>query len=267
MSGRCTWLSVLAVAAALAFMAACLAGRTGASGAASASPRAASAAGLVSRQVMSQARSFGGTPAVGALVTVTAAGGLGKHFCSASVVDSPAGNLLITAAHCLDGRQAGQFVFVPGYGNGQAPYGAWPVRHVITDQDWASSTDPDDDVAFVELTRAVQAVTGGERLGAGQPSGQLVTVIGYPDNQDSAVFCQNYSRSFSPTQLVFRCGGYTAGTSGSPLIAHVDPAAGLGTVIGVIGGYQQGGVTDAISYAAALGPHITTLYQAAMTGS
>ena len=71
----------------------------------------------------------------------------------------------------------------------------------------------DDDVAFVPLTRAVQGVTGGERLGTGQSPGQLVTVIGYPDNQDSAIFCQDYSRSFSATQLVFRCGGYTAGTS------------------------------------------------------
>jgi hypothetical protein len=95
---------------------------------------------------------------------------------------------------------------------------------------------------------------------------RLVTVIGYPDNQDGAIFCQNYSRSFSATRLVFRCGGCTAGTSGSPLLARVDAATGLGTVIGVIGGYQQGGVTDAISYAAALGLHIA-LYQAPITGS
>jgi V8-like Glu-specific endopeptidase len=215
---------------------------------------------------MTQARSFGGTPAVGALAMLTAAGGLGKRFCSASVIDSPAGNLVITAAHCLAGRQAGQFVFMPGYDNGQAPYGAWPVRRVITDQDWASSSDPDDDVAFVELTRAVQDVTGAERLGTGQPSGQLVTVIGYPDNQDSAIFCVSYSSSFSATQLVFRCGGYTTGTSGSPLLAHVDAATGLGTVIGVIGGYQQGGAAAAISYAAALGPDIAALYQAAIAG-
>jgi hypothetical protein len=38
----------------------------------------------------------------------------------------------------------------------------------------------------------------------------------------------------------------------------------LGTVIGVIGGYQQGGMIDAISYAAALGPDIAALYQAAI---
>ena len=68
----------------------------------------------------------------------------------------------------------------------------------------------------------------------------------------------------SATQLVFRCGGYTAGNGGSPLLAHVHAATGLGTVIGVIGGYQQGGVTDAISYAAVLGPDIASLYQAAI---
>ena len=70
----------------------------------------------------------------------------------------------------------------------------------------------------------------------------------------------------SATQLVFHCGGYTAGTGGSPLLSYVHAATGLGTVIEVIGGYQQGGVTDAISYAAVLGPAIAALYQAAIAG-
>jgi hypothetical protein len=75
----------------------------------------------------------------------------------------------------------------------------------------------------VELTRAVQGVTGAERLGAGKPSGQLVTVIGYPGNQDSAILCVSYSSSFSATQLVLRCGGFITGTSGSPLLATSTP--------------------------------------------
>lgn len=266
MTRRLTWLTACAAVAALACLAAFLAGQAKDTGTASTPPPAAHAARQAPRQVMTQAQPFGGTRAVGALVTLTAGGGLGKHFCSASVVDSPAGNLVITAAHCLAGRQVGQFMFVPGYDNGRAPYGAWSVRRTITDQDWDSSSDPDDDVAFLELTQAVQGVTGGEHLGTGQPSGQLVTVIGYPDNRDSAVFCLSYSSAFSATQLVFRCRGYTAGTSGSPLLTNVDAATGLGTVIGVIGGYQQGGVTDEVSYAAALSPDIVALYQAAIAG-
>ena len=48
--------------------------------------------------------SFGGTAAVGALFT-TSDGHLGTHFCTASVVNSPHGNLLLTAAHCVVGTQ------------------------------------------------------------------------------------------------------------------------------------------------------------------
>jgi hypothetical protein len=87
-------------------------------------PAVGRAAGLTARSapaIMTQAIPSGGTAAVGALVTVDGSGRLGTHFCSASVVDSPAGNLVITAAHCLAGRTPGGFVFVPGYRDGRAP--------------------------------------------------------------------------------------------------------------------------------------------------
>ncbi len=89
-------------------------------------------------------------------------------------------------------------------------------------------------------------------------------VTGYPVGGDSPVSCRNYARLFSPTQLVFRCGGFTSGTSGGPLLADVDPGTGLSTLIGVIGGYQQGGRTDAVSYAARLGATVAALYQTAL---
>ena len=238
-------------------------------------PAAGRAAGLTTRSapaVMTQATPSGGTPAVGALVTVDGPGRLGTHFCSASVVDSPAGNLVITAAHCLAGRTPGRFAFVPGYGDGRAPYGVWAVTRAITGDRWISSSDPDDDVAFLQVGRPgtsdrVQNITGGERLGTGEPPGQVVTVIGYPDDLDTPVTCRNYAPAFAATQLVFRCGGYPDGTSGSPLLADVNPATGLGTVVGVIGGYQQGGYTDAVSYSAQFGPEIAALYRDATAGS
>src|ERR1700734_3075585 len=59
-----------------------------------------------------QGTSFTGTPAVGALFTVSN-GTLGQHFCTASVVHSSAGDLLITAAHCVAGQSAGSIAFVP----------------------------------------------------------------------------------------------------------------------------------------------------------
>jgi hypothetical protein len=72
-------------------------------------------------------QAFAGTPAVGALFTASA-GQLGRHFCTASVVDSPAGDLLITAAHCVTGT-AGTIDFVPGYLRRRPA-----VRHLDGDQ-------------------------------------------------------------------------------------------------------------------------------------
>lgn len=230
----------------------------------------ASAAGAQSLAptLQTQAVAFAGTPAVGALFTVTSGGGLGGHFCSASVVDSPARDLVITAAHCVGGGGSGQLAFVPGYDNGRMPYGIWRVTRVIVDQSWISSANPNADVAFLTVTgqdgSKIQDITGGERLGIGQAAGQYVRVIGYPQGSNVPIRCGNLARSFGPTQLVFDCGRYTDGTSGGPLLEDVNPTTGLGTVIGVIGGYQQGGDTPSVSYAARFGVLVADLYKTAI---
>ena len=111
--------------------------------------------------------------AVGALFTESD-GELSAHFCTASVVNSAAGDLALTAAHCVYGR-SGAMAFVPGYSKGQTPYGVWPVTKVYTDSAWDSAADPDDDVAFIKLADApdgvpIENVTGAETLGAGIPA-------------------------------------------------------------------------------------------------
>ena len=216
--------------------------------------------------LQTQAVAFAGTPAVGALFTVTSGGGLGGHFCSASVVDSPARDLVITAAHCVGG--SGQLAFVPGYDNGRMPYGIWRVTRVIVGQSWISSANPNADVAFLTVTgqdgAKIQDITGGERLGIGQAAGQYVRVIGYPQASNVPITCGNLARSFGPAQLVFDCGKYTDGTSGGPLLEDVNPTTGLGTVIGVVGGYQQGGDTPSVSYAARFGALVADLYKTAV---
>jgi hypothetical protein len=163
-------------------------------------------------------------------------------------------------------------VFIPGYHRGHFPYGVWAVTRVIVDRNWMSSADPDDDVAFLVVTRPgkqapVQDITGGEHLGIGLPPGQFVQVVGYPDQADLPISCQNRLRQYSASQLEFDCGGYTDGTSGSPLIARINTATGLGTVIGVIGGYEQGGYTPDVSYAAKFGPNVAALFRSAISES
>jgi V8-like Glu-specific endopeptidase len=218
-----------------------------------------------------RARTIGGTAAVGALFRMTGDGRLGSHFCTGSVVDSPRGDLVLTAAHCVSGLAATQIAFVPGYDNGSKPYGVWPVTSVVVDDRWASSADPDDDVAFLVLARhagqPVEALTGGEHIGIGEHAGQLVRVTGYPSAADAPITCDNRVKLFSPAQLQFNCGGYTGGTSGSALLTGVNPSTGLGTVIGVIGGYEQGGYLADVSYAARFGANVAALYQEAIRES
>jgi V8-like Glu-specific endopeptidase len=190
------------------------------------------------------------------------------------VVHSPEGDLAVTAAHCVSGITA-PIVFVPGFHDGTAPYGTYEVTRVYTDQSWQASQDPDDDVAFLRLGPAaggvpVEDVTGSELLATGSTAAAaraLVQVIGYPQDTNQPLWCVNWTRPFGATQLEFDCGGYTDGTSGGPFLADVDPSSGQGTVIGVIGGYEGGGDTDAVSYSAVFGPNVASLYQAAVADS
>ncbi len=214
-------------------------------------------------------QAFGGVAAVGALFTY-GSGRLGSHFCTASVVDSPAGDLAVTAAHCVTGRTE-QIAFVPGYADGKAPYGIWQVTRIYTDQAWQSSQNPNDDVAFLRLSPAgdgvpIEDVTGAEQLGTSPQASTLVQVIGYPDGANEPVWCVNSTTSFSPTQLQFDCGGYTDGTSGGPFLADLSATTGQGVVIGVIGGYEQGGLTPSVSYSAVFGTAVAALYETAVAG-
>jgi V8-like Glu-specific endopeptidase len=230
---------------------------------------AAPAAGTLSALVTNPAD---GNSAIGALFS-TSDGQLRTHFCTASVVHSPAGDLLVTAAHCVTGYSGSSpagLAFVPGYDNGYAPYGIWPVTRVFVDSAWESAGDPNDDFAFLTVAQPgssapIEEITGAERLGIGQPSTDIVQVTGYPDGLDQPVTCQNRASPFSSTQMQFDCDGYTDGTSGSPFLIHGDTATGGSTVIGVIGGYQRGGGSPDVSYAATFGENVQALYGIAVS--
>ena len=212
----------------------------------------------------------GGTPAVGALFT-TSNGQLGTHFCTASVVSSPHGDLIVTAAHCVTGTP-GTIAFVPGYAGGKAPYGIWEVARVFTDQAWNNSTSQDDDVAFLQVRQnnastPIEDVTGAEQLGIDLPAVELTQMVGYPNGASEPMICQNWTKAFSEAQLEFDCGGYPNGTSGGPFLVRVDKATGQGTVMGVIGGYEQGGDDPAVSYSAVFGQNVAALYKTAEADS
>jgi V8-like Glu-specific endopeptidase len=217
------------------------------------------------------ATSFSGTSAVGALFTVSGKGHL-QHFCTGAVVYSPHGNLVITAAHCVQGRQlgsTGNVIFAPGYHNGRFPHGKWQVMSAIVDRAWQKNENPNDDVAFLVVGRdgrRIEKYTGAESIRTDVSLPKYVQVIGYPDSASDPVECHGKARTLALAgyqQLVFDCGGYTGGTSGGPFLMDVDSQTGLGVVIGVIGGYELGGLLPNVSYASEFLKNIARLYASA----
>ena len=192
-------------------------------------------------------------PSVGALFAGE------RHFCTASVVHSTGGDLVLTAAHCVrDGM-----TFAPGYHDGVAPFGMWTVTSVAVAGGWTSSADPDLDFAFLTVRQAgnpasLESLTGANVLGTNRGFEHRITLTGYPDTTDSPVVCAGDTTRSDTYQLRVACPGFPDGTSGGPWVTD-------GAVIGVIGGYQLGGDTPDVSYSAYFDDDIANLY-ASVTG-
>ena len=196
----------------------------------------------------------------------------GNHFCTASVVASPGNDLLITAAHCIHAGKGGGYrqdiVFIPGYRDGQEPFGTWAPAQLVVAPQWKNSSDPNFDVGFVVLKpedgKNIEDVLGANQLGIDPGYRNLVQVTGYPSSADAPVTCANWTSEQSPSQLRFECAGFASGTSGSPWVTHFDSRTRTGTIVGVLGGYQEGGDTEAISYSPYLGEEVQQLYRQAV---
>ncbi|MFE7973831.1 trypsin-like serine peptidase [Streptomyces shenzhenensis] len=186
------------------------------------------------------------------------------HYCTASVVHSPQGNLLVTAAHCVDGDPS-DLVFAPGYRDGRAPYGLWQVGERFLPDGWTEGQDEDSDVAFAlvadEGGKRIEDVVGANRFAPGTATGATaVTVTGYPDSGEVPISCSDRPSAHSPTQQRIGCPGFTGGTSGSPWVN------GDHEVVGVLGGHEQGGSTADVSYSVVLGTEAAELYRDAVGG-
>ncbi|MFJ3663639.1 trypsin-like serine peptidase [Streptomyces sp. NPDC090119] len=202
------------------------------------------------------------TARVGALFDADRAGRPERaHFCTASVVHSPAHDLLVTAAHCVT-HTGSRLFFAPGYRDGRAPYGMWPVGEWVLPERWTADRDEDSDVAFAHVGevdgRRVEDVVGGNRFAAGTVAGaSAVTLFGLPDARETPVMCTDRPVARGRTQQRVHCPGFSGGTSGSPWLN------GSGQVVGVLGGHQRGGSTADVSYSVVLGRAAAALYRTA----
>src|SRR5256885_3460133 len=76
------------------------------------------------------------SPAIGALFVD------GAHYCTASVVHSDQGDVLLTAAHCIHDGEGGDYLtgvtFAPGYHSDSAPFGYWTVSDEVVGPGWSA---------------------------------------------------------------------------------------------------------------------------------
>ena len=194
---------------------------------------------------------FDGLPQVGALFSGTS----DHHFCTASVVHSPAGNVIVTAAHCVVGTGTG-IVFAPGYHDGVAPYGRWAVAATYVDPRWLHQHDPLHDYAFLTVSpqsqggRAVgvEQVVGSDELVVDRDAAAPVTVVAYPAQSGGRPIICTAATYVHQGYPGFDCGGYVGGTSGGPWLTDYDQSTGRGHINGVIGGLHQGGCSPDTSY-------------------
>ncbi|WP_353359190.1 trypsin-like serine protease [Mycobacterium sp.] len=205
------------------------------------------------------ARPVAPDPRVGAVFL----GGGSLHACTGGVLDSPGGNLIITAAHCMaEGIDA---AFVSGFNNDAAPEDVWHVDAVYLDPRWMASQDPLADFAIASVSRqsggTVQAQAGGGlTLGHAPKPGTVITVSGYGLGVGGGpVGCRTATAPDTNGFPSLACAGLVDGLSGAPWIDG-------STATGVIGGLDGGGCNDKLSYSPPFDDAITGLLARAEAG-
>lgn len=178
------------------------------------------------------------------------------HACTGSVLHSAAGNLVLTAAHCLS--TGGRATFVPGFARTAAPDDVWTVDARYFDPRWLAGKDPMADFAIARVGRpaggSIEAAVGSAlSLGSRPASGTEVSVIAYPAGVGGLpIGCQATTRLNAGGFPELPCAGLVDGTSGAPWISG-------STVTAVIGGPHGGGCAEDLSFSPPFDAHITRL--------
>lgn len=183
----------------------------------------------------------GALPQMGLLMTRD--GATPRAVCSATIVSSPTADRVLTAAHCLAGITS-DLVFVPGYHDGTAPYGVWPVAAAAIDPRYGDS--PAGDQAVLKIAerngQLIEDVVGGlpVRYDAA-PQAQTVVMAGYPYATSEPRLCRSTMSSYTEAGHGFfdmHCAAMPSGVSGGPWLVDDDGTVAL---IGITGGGKDGG--------------------------
>ena len=197
--------------------------------------------------------------------------------CSGSTVNSAGRDSVITAGHCVYGSLGGEvpgegwhtnWIFVPDYDNGYAPYGVWTARQLWIPTNYYNNQDEGDDIGGAVINTNVYGqhivnVVGGQGMAWNYPNNEFVYDFGYPAgapfNGATLQYCTG--SEFNWTGISSTMGlpcNFTGGSSGGPWLMSFNGE------FGYINGVNDFGYSTLPGYifAAYFGNNAGSLYNA-----
>ncbi|MFG3349183.1 trypsin-like serine peptidase [Streptomyces sp. NPDC048018] len=159
--------------------------------------------------------------------------------CSGNAVTSQNASTVITAGHCVkyQGAWHTDWVFVPAYADGNAPYGQWTAARTLTTPQWEASEDINYDVGAAVVAplngRTLTSVTGAQGIRFNGGYNKPMYAFGFPaaapyDGKKLTYCAGNTSKDFLLSQDHSLACNMTGGSSGGPWFASFDESTGTG---------------------------------------
>jgi V8-like Glu-specific endopeptidase len=158
--------------------------------------------------------------------------------CSGNAVTSGNKSTVLTAGHCvkLDGAFHTDWVFVPAYDNGNAPYGTWTAKATLTTPQWQASEDINYDVGAAVVNplngQSLTDVVGGQGVAFNADRGQDMYAFGWPaaDPYDGTqmIYCSGTTFDALISDGIGMTCDMTGGSSGGPWFLDFDESTGAG---------------------------------------
>lgn len=170
--------------------------------------------------------------------------------CSGDAVTSDNGSVVLTAGHCVkyQGSWHTDWVFVPGYHDGEAPYGEWAASKTLTTPQWEADEDMNYDVGTAVVGQVdgknLTDVVGGQGVSFNGEYNQDMYSFGFPaeDPYDGETLDYCSGPTTKDTLLTTDHGlpcNMTGGSSGGPWFVDFDESTGTGKQASVNSfGYQ-----------------------------
>ncbi len=159
--------------------------------------------------------------------------------CSGNSVTSQNGSTVITAGHCVkyQGSWHTNWVFVPAYDNGQAPYGQWSATKTFSTSQWVASEDINYDVGAAVVAplngQTLTQTVGAQGLSFNGGYNKPMYAFGFPAaspyDGTKLIHCSgNSSKDFLFSQDHSLGCNMTGGSSGGPWFTSFSEATGTG---------------------------------------